>query len=145
VQDHYRALERMYLHAPTNARYHDLAITIGEGVAVVGFTVEPTLHHAAGAMHGAHYFKLLDDAAYFAASAMVPDVLMLTAQMSIQLLRPIVAGRIEARGRVTRPGRTTFFAHAELVGPDDKVLATGHSAFNRSTMPFSEDMNYRLG
>ena len=35
------------------------------------FTVEPASFHAAGAAHGTLYFKMLDDAAFYAANSLI--------------------------------------------------------------------------
>ena len=39
--------------------------------------------HAAGAVHGSYYFKVLDDACYFAANSLVSDVFVLTVSFVI--------------------------------------------------------------
>ena len=40
--------------------------------------VDETVHHAANAAHGTIYFKMLDDAAFYAANSMVSDRFLLT-------------------------------------------------------------------
>jgi uncharacterized protein (TIGR00369 family) len=131
LDDHHRGLERMYLAAPTNQRYHNLTLQIGEGSATVGFEVTDDLHHAAGALHGAHLFKLLDDAAFFAANSVVTDVFVLTAQFSVQMLAPVAAGVVRARGRLTRAGSALLFADSVLTA-DGRELARGQGTFARS-------------
>ena len=132
--DHFRRLEAMYASAPTNAQYTDLALRIDAGGAVVSLTATPDLHHVGGGVHGAHIFKLLDDAAFFAASSLLTEQFVLTAQFSIQLFRPAVSGRLEATGRVTKPGRSVVFAEAVLVRPDGKEVARGQGSFAVSRM-----------
>lgn len=131
---HHRGLERLYLGAPTNRIYANLVIEVEDARATIAIDVVDDLHHAAGAMHGSHYFKLLDDAAFFAANSVVPDVFVLTAQFSIQLLRPVVSGRIRAEGTLTRPGRSLLFAESRLLGPDGRVIGTGQGTFARSEL-----------
>ncbi len=60
--EHYRKLERMYLAAPINAFFQP-KLHIEEGWAEVRIQVRPDFHHTLGAMHGAVYFKAMDDAA----------------------------------------------------------------------------------
>jgi len=70
--EHFRKLERMYLGANFNkALYGTSTITISEGRCSVGLEVSDQYFHALGAMHGSVYFKLLDDAAFFAGSARI--------------------------------------------------------------------------
>ena len=81
AEEHYRKLERMYLGAPVN-RIFDPRIEIGEGKATVTIPIRSEFFHAAHAAHGMIYFKLLDDAAFFAVNSLVEDVFVLT--VSIQ-------------------------------------------------------------
>jgi len=141
-QAHYEGLRRMYLGAPLNQAHSDLDLVVSDGAAVVTVTATPSMHHAARAVHGSHYFKLLDDAAFFAANAMHPDVFVLTAQFSVQLMRPVVQGRLRAEGRVTKPGRRMTFAEATLYGPDGKVLAKGHGSFAVSELKLVDVPGY---
>ena len=134
MNTHYVGLERMYAAAPTNRTYSALRLTVSDGRAEVRLQATRDLHHTAGAMHGSHYFKLLDDAAFFAVNSLVPDVFVLTAQFSVQLFRPVVEGELRATGTVTKPGRTLFYAESVLVGPDGKELGRGHGSFGLSTM-----------
>ncbi|MCA9495065.1 MAG: PaaI family thioesterase [Myxococcales bacterium] len=142
TEAHHRGLERLYRSAPTNRIYANLAIDVDEGRCAIAIDVSGDLHHAAGAMHGSHYFKLLDDTAFFAANSVVPDVFVLTAQFSVQLLRPVVAGRIRAEGTLTRPGRSLLFAESRLFGPDGRVIGTGQGTFARSELRLAELPGY---
>ncbi len=139
---HYRGLERIYRAAATNKPYQDLTIDIRDGESTVSIEVTSELHHIAGAMHGAHYFKLLDDAAFFAANSRVPDVFVLTAQFSIQFLRPVVSGRIRAEGVLVKPGKNTFFAESTLYAENGKLLAKGHGTFNKSMLKLGDLPDY---
>ncbi len=70
---HYRALESLYLAAPTN-RYFSPAIEIKKGRATITIPVKEDFFHIAGAVHGSTYFKALDDAAFFACNSLIDDV-----------------------------------------------------------------------
>ena len=70
--EHYTALERMYLSAPINSFYSP-EIWISHGEAEIAIPVKPEFFHAAAAVHGSVYFKLLDDAAFFAANSLIDE------------------------------------------------------------------------
>ena len=140
---HLAGLTRLYLSAPTNQSYADLDLAFTPQGATVSLTATPALHHAAGGVHGAHIFKLLDDAAFFAVNAAVPEVFVLTAQFSVQLFRPATLGTLVAHGRVTKPGRTLFFAESVLTGPDGKEVARGHGSFGFSRVRLDAMPGYR--
>ena len=59
--DHWRKLEHLYVHAPTNAYYRPV-IRIGPSVCEIEIAVRPDFHHAAHAVHGSVYFKMLESA-----------------------------------------------------------------------------------
>ena len=82
--------------APINSFFQP-HLEVGSGQAQVRLTVREDFFHSAGAMHGAVYFKALDDATYFAAQSMVEDRFILTAHFEIDLLQPVVGGVVRAR------------------------------------------------
>jgi uncharacterized protein (TIGR00369 family) len=139
--DHFRKLERMYLGAPINQLYRP-TIAIGEGTAEIGMAVDPRFYHAAHALHGSVYFKLLDDAAFFAANSLEREVFVLTASFQVQLFRPIAGdGTIRAVGRVVRPGKQLIFAEAVLYD-GDKEAARGSGVFARGQTPLGPEVGY---
>ena len=82
---HFRKLERMYYAAPINV-YFKPTLLIGQGSAELCIPVRSDFHHSLGAMHGAVYFKALDDATFFAANSIVEDFFVLTASFQIDFL-----------------------------------------------------------
>ena len=66
---HFRALEMMYMAAPINEIYCP-RICVSEGVAEIEIDVKEAYFHSLGAVHGSVYFKMLDDAAFFAANSL---------------------------------------------------------------------------
>lgn len=142
MSEHHRRLEQMYHSAPTNQLFDNLQLRVDAGTATVQFTVHPKLHHAAGAVHGSYYFKLLDDATYFACNSLVPDVFVLTASFNIELFRPVVAGTMRAVGTVTKPGRTLMFGAADLFDEAGNLVARGSGTFARSKIALDTVPNY---
>ena len=143
AESHYRALERMYRAAPVNRTFpSDLAIT-GAGESRISFTVEERVHHAAGAAHGTIYFKMLDDAAFYAANSLVTDRFLLTTQFNLLLTRPIRGGETVAIGRWISGRKRVFIADARLVDADGEEAARGTGTFMRSHIPLADLPGYR--
>ena len=140
--DHYRRLERMYLAAPCNA-YFRPEIRVGEGTAEVRLTVRPDFFHAASAVHGSVYFKLLDDATFFAASSLVDDVFVLTASFNIYLLRPISAGVMMASGTIVSRSKRLLIGEGLIVDEEGKDLARGTGTFMPGRARLDEQPGYR--
>lgn len=140
-EEHFRKLERMYHGAPCNAYYKPL-LSIAKGQTELRIPISENLHHAAGAVHGSAYFKAVDDAAHFATQSLVQDAFVVTTHLSVQLTRPIVAGCICARGRVTFSSRNLFHAETILTDEHDNEIGRGTASFVRSKVPLSEDIGY---
>ncbi len=138
---HFRALERMYAAAPINAIYRPV-LTVSEGQAVVEMEVRPEFHHAAGALHGSVYFKMLDDAAFFAANSLEPRYFVLTASFTVFFLRPVAEGRLRAVGRVVSQTRSQFIAEAVLYDAEGNEVGRGIGSFVRSKVPLTRARGY---
>jgi uncharacterized protein (TIGR00369 family) len=141
-EEHYRKLERMYASAPLNEHYKP-TMHIGDGHAEVTIAVRRELFHAANAVHGALYFKCLDDACFFAVNSLVDDVFVLTVSFNLYLTRPISAGEMRATGRVVYRSRRFFVAEGELVDQDGQEIGRGSGTFLRSNTRLSPDIGYQ--
>lgn len=139
---HFRKLENMYHAAPCN-EYYQPRLTVGEGQAEVIIPVKESLFHAAGAAHGAVYFKALDDAAFFSANSLVEDVFVLTASFNVYLTRPVSSGEVRASGKVVSQSGGQLIAEAILYDSDGQEIAFGTGSFRRSRIELSEKIGYR--
>ena len=136
LEEHYKALERMYLSAPINEFYKP-SIRIADGEATVEIEIAPRLHHAAGAVHGSVYFKVLDDAAFFAANSREQEVFVLTTSFTTYLTRPVSEGRLKAIGKVVNQNRSQFIAESVVYNADGKEIGRGNGIFVRSRYPLA--------
>jgi acyl-coenzyme A thioesterase PaaI-like protein len=141
-EEHYRKLERMYLAAPINDFYKP-AIRIARGAVEISVNVEPRFFHAASAMHGSVFFKMLDDAAFFAVSSLVEDNFVLTSTFNLYLLAPVSAGTIRSEGRVVRGGGSSFLAESVLYNGQNDEIARGSGMFVKSRIRLSPEVGYR--
>ena len=139
--EHYRKLEHMYLTAPINTFYSP-RIWISHGEAEITMPVKPDFFHAADAVHGSVYFKLLDDAAFFAVNSLIEDYFALTASFTTYLLRPISEGTMKASGRVVYAGARSFIAESRVVDGEGKEIARGSGNFVISKIWLTADMGY---
>lgn len=127
---HFVALERMYVTAPINQIYLP-RIEIGDGTAVIEIDVSERFHHAAGGVHGSVYFKMLDDAAFFAASSLEREVFVLTTSFTTYLTRPIVSGVMRSSGRVVDRTRSQFIAESTVHDGEGREIGRGSGVFVR--------------
>jgi uncharacterized protein (TIGR00369 family) len=137
-EEHYRRLERAYAGAPIN-RFVAADLRVEKGASRITMRVRPEFFHGAGAVHGSIFFKLLDDAAYFAANSLVEKVFVLTVSFHVHFLRPITAGELTARGRLVQRGARLLVAESELAGERGRAVARGSGTFIPSEVPIPED------
>jgi uncharacterized protein (TIGR00369 family) len=143
AEAHFRALESLYAAAPINGLFQSRLTIPEEGRAAIRFEIDAQHHHAAGAAHGTIYFKMLDDAAFYAANTLVTDRFLLTTAFNLLFTRPLVRGPVVAEGRWISGTRRVLVADARLIGPDGEEAARGTGTFMRSRIPLSDLPGYR--
>jgi len=141
---HWRALENLYAAAPINALFRSHLKITGEGAAQISFEIDERLHHAAGAAHGTVYFKMLDDAAFYAANTLITDRFLLTTSFNLHFVRPVRSGPIVAEGRWISGRRRVLVAESRLVDAEGEEIGRGTGTFMRSRIALSGLAGYRL-
>lgn len=131
----------MYLAAPIN-EFFKPSIEIAEGRAEIAAPVREAFFHTAGAVHGSVYFKMLDDAAFFAAASLEPEVFVLTTSFTTYLTRPISAGELCCEGRVVNSNRSQWIAEAILRDGRGREIGRGNGLFVRSKQRLAELPGY---
>lgn len=143
MEEHYRKLEHMYSTAPVNEFYQP-TLVVDHNTATVSIQVLNKHFHAAQAAHGSIYFKMLDDAAFFAAQSVVKDVFVLTTQFNTHLLRPIFEEQISATGTIIAQTKSSIIAESILRNRSGKICATGRGIFALGNTPLSAEIGYHL-
>ena len=143
AQAHFRALEALYAAAPINQLFESVLEIPEPGIARIRFQVDPRFFHAAGAAHGTSYFKMLDDAAFYAANSLITDRFLLTTQFNLLLTKPLSEGPVVAEGRWVSGQRRVFVAEARLIDAHGEEVARGTGTFMRSRIPLATLPGYR--
>ena len=140
---HFQALEDMYLNAPINA-FYDPRIEVSEAEAIVEIEVSEKLFHSAEAVDGSVYFKMLDDAAFFAASSLEKEVFVLTTSFTTYLTRPVSSGLLRSIGRVVNQNKSQLIAEAVVYDSQGKEVGRGSGIFVRGRVPLRQLPGYTL-
>jgi uncharacterized protein (TIGR00369 family) len=144
IKMHFRKLERMYLSAPVNNEvYSGITINISQEKAEITLPIEEKYFHAAHAIHGSVYFKMLDDAAFFAVNSIVEDVFVYTVSFNVQLLRPVSSGILRSVGELKFKSNNLFIADSTLFDENDKLTGRGSGNFMRSKIELTENIGYK--
>ena len=140
---HYRALERLYDSAPINRLFASRLAVTDEGAAQITFDVTEEVFHAAGAAHGTIYFKMLDDAAFYAANTLATDRFLLTTSFNLHFTKPVKLGRVTATGKWVSGRKRVFVAESRLVDDEGDEIGRGTGTFMRSRISLSGLPGYR--
>ena len=140
---HLRALEALYDSAPVNRLFQSRLVLPGAGRSEIRFMVSDESFHAAGAAHGTLYFKMLDDAAFYAANGLVSDRFLLTTAFNLHFTKPMRSGEALAEGRWISGKRRVFVAEARIVDSEGEECARGTGTFMRSHIALSGLDGYR--
>jgi len=139
---HCRRLEPLHAPAAINRRFPPVLPVVDEARARMEASIAPEYFHAAGAAHGTVYFRLLDDAAFFAAGSLVDDVFVLTTSFAVGLTRPLDPEQVIAEGTWTSGTRRTLFAEARLSDDAGAEVARGSGVFLRSRILLASPPGY---
>src|SRR3546814_14282259 len=104
----------LYLAAPIKQFFPSRLIIDEAGHSRIEFSLDEHFYHAAGAVHGTSYFKVLDDAAFYAANSLVSDRFLLTTAFNLLFTKPLTKGPVVAEGGWLSGKRRVY------VGGDDR-------------------------
>lgn len=141
TNDHFRRLESMYAAAPFNAFFKP-NMTVSEGQAIIDIELSEQFHHSAGGVHGSVYFKMLDDAAFFAANSLEERVFVLTTSFTTYITRPVADGNMKAIGKVLNANKSQFICEAVVYDAEDREIGRGNGIFVRGKFPLTEAAGY---
>ncbi|MBD01333.1 MAG: thioesterase [Crocinitomicaceae bacterium] len=135
---HFQKLEKMYLNANINTMIFDTTTCkVLDGYAEIGLNISEKYFHGLGAIHGSVYFKLLDDAAFFAANSK-SEYFILTTSFNLNFLKPVKKGRIKAIGKLKFATGNSFIAESKLFNENGNEVAFGTGSFLNSKIPLNQ-------
>jgi len=142
-ENHFRNLVQMFTAAPINEQLiKGAALKVEEGQAELKLPMRESFYHAAGSLHGALYFKLLDDAAYFAAASAEYEYFLYTKGYKLLFKRPVQGGVLTAKGKLVENDGDEWIAVSEVFDEKGKLVASGQGVFVRSKRFLKDQAGY---
>lgn len=139
---HFKKLEKIYLNAKVNKEiYSNTEIIIQKNYSEIKMPIKKDYFHALDAIHGSVYFKMLDDAAFFAAQSIVEDYILLTASFNITFKMPVLNGYIKSKGKLCSVSQKEFTAEAKMYNSKNELVAFGNGIFKKSKISI-DSINY---
>jgi uncharacterized protein (TIGR00369 family) len=144
MQEHFRKLENMYAGAKWHQHFPGLKLSIQKQYAKITLPIDENYHHAGNYMHGAVYFKLLDDVCYFAAMSEEYTHFYVTSSFTIHYQRPFKKGLIIAESGEINWFKDEFHVKGILRSEDGKMLAEGEGIFKKSRYTLDPSIGYKI-
>jgi acyl-CoA thioesterase len=120
-----RAMERISFNQHLGLRvtrvYRD-----GIGMECV---IEPHKLNLLGTLHGGVTATLVDAAAGVAIIAFLGGKSATTVELKVNYLRPVTHGKVHARSRIVKMGRTLAFATVDVKDDHGRLIATGSATY----------------
>jgi uncharacterized protein (TIGR00369 family) len=104
-------------------------VDVGLGYSSLEIDVTQKHLQPFGMVHGGVFSSIIDAAAFWAVYPGIEDPAagMTTVDLKLNYLAPAASGKLIARGRQIKVGRTLGYAEAQVVNQDEKILAHGTS------------------
>lgn len=141
LKTHFESLCSMYAAAPINEIFKP-KMTVSEGKAEIEIDIGEHYHHSAGGVHGSVYFKMLDDAAFFASNSLEAEYFVLTASFTTYMTRPVATGKMKSVGEVVNQTKTQFIAESILYDNEGRELGRGNGIFVKGKLPLVKAKGY---
>ena len=139
---HFAGLEGVFYAGPVND-FFSASIHVEYGLAKIEMEIREAYFHAGREVHGAVLFKLLDDAAFYAANSVEREQFMLTSAFTTYFLRPATKGNLRASGKVLSRGRSQVVAESVIYDAESKEVARGSGIFTRTDTRLGQVTGYR--
>ena len=124
------------LHNAANInQFYKPRLALSEGTAEIQVDVVDKFFHAGGAVHGSVFFKMLDDAAWYAANTLEKEFFLVTTSFTTYITRPVSSGTVRAVGSVVNSNKSQFISEAVIYDEEGKELGRGNGIFVKSKIP----------
>ncbi|MGB1158477.1 MAG: PaaI family thioesterase [Porticoccaceae bacterium] len=141
-KSHIESLVSMHDAANIN-KFYNPKLRLSEGTAEIEVDVVEKFFHAGGAVHGSVYFKMLDDAAWYAANSLEHEFFLVTTSFTTYITRPVSSGVVRAVGRVLNRNKSQFISEAVIYDDKGSELGRGNGIFVKSKIPLVNADGYQ--
>jgi len=138
---HYKSLVRMHDAVKINEFYQP-TLVVSEGAAEIEMELTEKYHHADGGVHGSVYFKMLDDAAWYAANSLELEYFLVTVSFTTYITRPVSSGKMKAVGKVVNKNKNQFISESVVYDSDGREIGRGNGVFVRSKALLADAQGY---
>ena len=117
------------IHVPFLSFLNMQAVHLGQGHSEIAIEMREELGNHFHALHGGVIATLLDVAMATAGRSLNPEFGVVTVSMTTNFLSSPKEGRIVARGKIQKAGRSMVYCEGEVIDASGTKVATGIGTF----------------
>ena len=128
--EHVEKLKSLIAEAPFFVHMTMRALDIGTEYAAFELDLDANKHiQPFGNVHGGVIASIIDSAAFWCSfySLEDPNAGLTTVDLKVNYLAPVASGKLTAKGRLIKLGRTLGYSDAEVWDTDGRLIAHGTS------------------
>ncbi|RAP30762.1 thioesterase [Candidatus Marinamargulisbacteria bacterium SCGC AG-343-D04] len=107
----------------------DLRLEMNDGKSTLSCVISNTILNLVGIVHGAIYFKLMDDACFFAALSIENSHFVATADFNIHYIKPASKGRLTAYAHIVNHRKNRYLCACDIKNDAGELCAHGTGTF----------------
>tara|TARA_Y100001970_G_scaffold263886_1_gene349844 strand:- start:126 stop:548 length:423 start_codon:yes stop_codon:yes gene_type:complete len=117
-----------YINHPMHKNLN-MSVHFGKESAAVSMTIHESILNLVGTLHGAIYFKLIDDSCFFAALSAKESHFVATSNMTIHYVKPASEGNLVAKANIITKRNRMYLCKSTIMNDKEDILAYGSGSF----------------
>ena len=131
--NHLKNLIKMYSIAPIN-KFYKPKMSLSLGSSTIEMKIKRKFFHTGQSVHGSVYFKMLDDAAYFASQTHEKEFFLYTVNFEVNFIKTVSKEVIISKGKLLKKSSNKLISKAILYGCNGEEIGYGKGIFVKSNI-----------
>ena len=130
---HFKNIINVYSNAPINQLFKP-KMKVSLGQCEIEMKISKNFHHSANSFLGSIYFKMLDDAAYFASQTHEKEFFLYTVNFEVNFIKTVSKEVIISKGKLLKKSSNKLISKAMLYGCNGEEIGYGKGIFVKSNI-----------
>ena len=131
--NHLKNLIKIYRIAPINKFYKPkMSLSLGE--STIEIKIRRKFFHTGQSVHGSVYFKMLDDAAYFASQTHEKEFFLYTVNFEVNFIKAVSKNVIISKGKLLNKNSNKLTSKSMLYSSNGEEIGYGKGIFVKSNI-----------
>ena len=131
--NHLKNLIKIYSIAPIN-KFYKPKMSLSLGSSTIEIKIKRKFFNTGQSVHGSVYFKMLDDAAYFASQTCEKEFFLYTVNFEVNFIKTVSKEVIVSKGKLLKKSSNKLISKATLYGCNGEEIGYGKGIFVKSNI-----------